>query len=221
MAATRRRSQTGRIDKKVVSSGGEGRIIIRQPASLGGGGRVRDVTIEIEIDGVGLSSFKRDLIAQISRVLISTPDDQLRGSSRESAEQVARRFISTRRVQNEWDEAIGPFYETAALVQWLKKNHRMNVQHQIERKEILAVKSGRTLLYPTFQFDRSGQPLPGLPLVLTVLEQYLTDPWDQALWLNSPIDGEPNGETAASLLRAGRADEVVRMAEEDVARWAQ
>lgn len=220
MAATHRHSEAGRIIKKASSSvDDKGRIVIRQPASLSGSRRAHDITIEI--DGKDLSPFKRALIQKISSALVATPDDELRGSAQESAEQVARRFIATKRVENEWDEAIGPFYETKTLVHWLNKNHRMNVQHQIDRKQVLAVKSGRTLLYPTFQFDRSGQPLPGLPRVLEVLEQYLTDPWDQALWLNSPIDGEPDGETAATFLRAGRADDVVRMAQEDVARWAQ
>jgi hypothetical protein len=98
----------------------------------------------------------------------------------------------------------------------------MNLKHQVDRGEILAVKSGRTLLYPTFQFSRSGQPLPGLRRVLEVLSRYLSDPWDQALWLNSPIeDADHVGVTAATLMRNGHSEEVVRMAEADVERWAR
>lgn len=193
------------------------RVIIRRARLGGASGSGND--IEVEVDGFAVSPFKADLIAQISGALLAVPDDQLRRDSEESAEEAADRFIASRRVRNEWDEAIGPFYETGALVRWLNKKHRMNVQHQIDRREILAVKSGRTLLYPTFQFDPSGQPLPGLPRVLAVLGQYITDPWDQALWLNSPIDGG-DGSTAATELRAGRVDDVVRMAQEDVARWS-
>lgn len=168
-----------------------------------------------------LSSFKQGMFRRILEQLADVPDEQLRYSEAETPEQAADRFVSTRRVLNEWDEAVGPFYDTAGLTSWLQKKHRMNIKHMVDRREVLAVKAGRTLMYPTFQFSRDGQPLPDLPRVLSVLEQHLPNPWDQALWLNSRFTDD-NGETvtAADQLRGGHGDDVVLLAEEDTYRWA-
>lgn len=168
----------------------------------------------------GLTDFKIRMLEEIGRELGAIPDEQLRLNEAETAEQAAHRFVASRRTDNEWDEAIGPFYDTAGLTRWLNKKHRMNLQHQVDRGELLAVKAGRTRLYPAFQFSASGQPLPGLARVLEALAAQLPSSWDQALWLNSPLE-DAGGATAAELLHAGRIDEVVRMAREDVARWTE
>ena len=188
-----------------------------------------DVSVVSNVDGDlvqitardgAMSEFKVQLLEQIGRELREIPDEQLRSSDAESVEDAAHRFVASRRVDNEWDEAIGPFYDTAGLTRWLNEKHRMNLQHQIDRGEILAVKAGRTRLYPSFQFSPSGQPLPGLGRVLAVLAAGIADPWDQALWLNSPLDGE-GGQTAALLLQQGNNDRVLQMARKDVAQWTQ
>lgn len=77
---------------------------------------------------------------------------------------------------------------------------------------MLAVVSADGLpLYPAFQFDAAGKPLPHLREVLALLDPALTDPWGDAVWLNAPGD-DLDGTSPAAALRAGRAEDVIRLA---------
>lgn len=54
--------------------------------------------------------------------------------------------------------------------------------------------------------------------MVEVLAHYLRDRWEQALWLNSPINDD-GATSAATLRRAGHREEVLQMAREDVEGW--
>ncbi|MDN3309335.1 hypothetical protein QWJ90_00135 [Microbacterium oryzae] len=120
---------------------------------------------------------------------------------------------------DDWDAALGPFYRPESVARLLGDLPVDALQEFVERGELIAVIAGEETLFPTFQFSDDGATLPALPPVLEMLRNVLSDPWDVALWLNSPMD-DRGGETAATLLRAGHAGEVKRMAEEDVDRWS-
>jgi hypothetical protein len=163
------------------------------------------------------SSYKSQLISAIEARLEAIPDEDLRLTEDESAEEAAARFVASRRVRNEWDLAVGPFLDTAGLVRWLKYGSRQNVSNAVDRGEIIAVPVGRRVLYPRFQFSDSGQLLPRLREVLPVLRDQMESPWTQALWLNTPVPAF-GSRTPAELLHRGDTDRVLQLARADVAR---
>jgi len=65
--------------------------------------------------------------------------------------------------------------------------------------------------YPAFQFDATGEPLPGLPRVLDALDPLRTHAWRDAVWLTTP-NSVLGGSTPASALRAGAVDAVLEAA---------
>lgn len=82
----------------------------------------------------------------------------------------------------------------------------------LDHRDVLAVVSADgLLLYPEFQFDETGKPLPRLREVLAQLDPARTDGWGDAVWLSAPSD-ELNGMSPAVGLRDGRAKDVIRLA---------
>ena len=89
-------------------------------------------------------------------------------------------------------------------------------------KEVLAGIRDRTLLaiqladgvtaLPARQFDDNGLPLPGLRELSTALDPEGTNPLSVALILFTKSDYW-DGATTAEVMRAGRIDEVVSVAE--------
>lgn len=115
---------------------------------------------------------------------------------------------------------LGPFYNTAGLVDWLHLT-RQAVHARIKAGKLLGcpTEDGR-MVYPSWQFMPDGTSLPHLSNVLRVLRRGSNDPWMHALWLVTPRD-RLDGYSAAVWLSAGRAASVaVREAEQDAARWA-
>ncbi|WP_448812138.1 antitoxin Xre/MbcA/ParS toxin-binding domain-containing protein [Agromyces bauzanensis] len=165
-------------------------------------------------------SFKLQVIAAVERQLEAMPEEELRLTDDESPEEVASRFVASRRARNEWDRAVGPFLDTAGVVTWLSYGNRQNVSNAVERGDLLAVMVGRRMLYPRFQFSDSGQLLPRLREVLPILREQMESPWTQALWLNTPVPafGE---RTPAELLQRGDGERVLQLAQADVERRAQ
>ncbi|MFJ3395288.1 hypothetical protein [Leifsonia aquatica] len=166
-----------------------------------------------------LSTFRAKVLAELRQQISTLDDSDLRVAPEESPETVARRLLAQRRVKNEWDELVGPFYEVNGLMAWLGFKSRVNVHHAVQRGEILATPVGQRQYYPTFQFSRSGDLLPHLKEVLQVLRPAMSSPWTQALWLNTAVPSLGN-RSPADALRHGKVDAVLRMAREDAGRRA-
>lgn len=109
------------------------------------------------------------------------------------------------------DERTGPFFDAASLLGLLQVSAAA-LTALVQNGDVFAVVSAEGLpLYPAFQFDETGQPLPRLREVLAQLDPARTDPWGDAVWLNAPGD-ELDGMSQAAALRNGRADDVIRLA---------
>lgn len=118
---------------------------------------------------------------------------------------------------SEWNAAVGPFYSIDGTAHLLEASLD-ELLRMVDRGDVLALPAGPGLVFPAMQFADDRRPAAGLSQVLEVLSEGLPDPWDRALWLNSPAD-DAEGQTTADMLRDGSVDEVLRRAREDVARW--
>lgn len=163
--------------------------------------------------------FKDEVVSALELKVRAMLDSELRITDDESPEEVAERFVTTRRVRNEWDAAVGPFLDTAGVVAWLEFGSRQNVSNAVERGDVLGLPVGARRLYPRFQFSDSGQLLPRLREVLPILREQMQDPWTQALWLNTPVPTWSD-RSPAELLHSGEHERVLTRARADVERRA-
>ncbi|UXN27185.1 hypothetical protein N8D74_17520 (plasmid) [Curtobacterium flaccumfaciens] len=112
---------------------------------------------------------------------------------------------------NALSDRIGPFYDAAGLRGWFQISNEA-VDARVQGGQLLAVVTADDFrLFPAFQFDAVGQPLPRLSEVLVELDPEADDPWGDAVWLNAPSD-DLDGLTPAAALRTERADDVIRLA---------
>lgn len=108
-------------------------------------------------------------------------------------------------------ERIGPFYDAARLLEWFQISSGA-VEAPVRGEELLPVVTAEGFrLFPAFQIDDRGQPLPRLSEVLAELDPAQVDPWGDAVWLTAPSEGL-DGLTPAAALRTERADDVIRLA---------
>lgn len=85
-----------------------------------------------------------------------------------------------------WGSAIGSFYDTAGLMQWLGVS-RQALGDRVRRGTLLACRtSDGHLLYPALQFGRNGQVRPGVVDAIGVLTRAGADGWTVAVWLTTP-----------------------------------
>ncbi|WP_182064512.1 hypothetical protein [Curtobacterium sp. ME12] len=109
------------------------------------------------------------------------------------------------------DERVGPFYDTAALLERLHVSSD-TLDALLRIGDVLRVISSDDCpLFPAFQFGQDPLPLPRLRDVLAELDPGQVDPWGDAVWLNAPAE-ELDGVTPATALRLGRTEDVVRLA---------
>lgn len=74
------------------------------------------------------------------------------------------------------DERAGPFFDSASLLGLLRVSADA-LTALVQDRDVLAVVSADGIpLYPAFQFDATGKPLPRLREVLAQLDPALTDP---------------------------------------------
>ncbi|MCF8589916.1 antitoxin Xre/MbcA/ParS toxin-binding domain-containing protein [Gordonia liuliyuniae] len=120
-----------------------------------------------------------------------------------------------------YDQAGGPFYDTAGVVSIL------GISKQAVAKRVAAgtiigcqlTEARRTWVYPVWQFTDDSQLIDHLDEVWTVLRGS-TDAWTAALWLRTRNQAL-GGATAVDYLRDGRDPGVVLAeARADAARWA-
>jgi hypothetical protein len=79
---------------------------------------------------------------------------------------------------------------------------------------VFAIRVGDQQLYPAFQFDEDGRPLPGIGAALEHLRGGELNDWQTALWFASPT-GWLGGRRPVDLLREG-PDAVVGAAQREV-----
>lgn len=109
------------------------------------------------------------------------------------------------------DARVGPFYDTAALLETLQVS-RDTLDALVRAGDVLEVTSSDGYpLFPAFQFGQDGQLLPRLRDVLAELDPEQVDPWGDAVWLNAPAE-ELEDVSPATALRLGRTEDVVRLA---------
>ncbi|WIB60417.1 hypothetical protein DEJ13_00920 [Curtobacterium sp. MCLR17_007] len=108
-------------------------------------------------------------------------------------------------------DRIGPFYDAAGLRDSFHISSEA-VDAQVRSGGLIAVVTADGFrLFPAFQFNAVGRPLPRLHEVLAGLDPTQVDPWGDAVWLNAPSD-DLDGLTPAATLRTARADDVIRLA---------
>jgi hypothetical protein len=111
-------------------------------------------------------------------------------------------------VESSWVEAVGPFYDAAAVAGVLGVSVSA-VRGRRARGSLLALRTGSgKVVYPAWQFDDGGQVLPGLVPVLRVLGGSDANAWTLASWLRSP-EAELSGRTPLAVLHIGAEDELV------------
>ena len=177
-------------------------------------GRSKEPVKEVLISIGGKSSeYQKVLLAALAEAVLKVDESAGR------VDDVAARMIASIPRSSPWDEAIGPFYETAALATWLGLT-RQRIHQLASSNDILALKTGdgKTTLYPAWQFGRQGEMLPGLREVLTILQPALDSPWTVAGWLNAHSESEPS---AAELLKAGETEHVLDEARDDARHLSQ
>lgn len=118
------------------------------------------------------------------------------------------------------DDRVGPFFDSTSLLERLRLSADA-LSASVEDRDVLEVVTvDGFLLYPAFQFNANGEPLPRLREVLAELDPDLVDPWGDAVWLNAPGD-DLDGLSPAAALRSERAEDVIRLARQSAFRRAE
>ena len=118
-----------------------------------------------------------------------------------------------------WNDAIGPFYDTAGARRLLGIS-RQALAQQRARHQILALGTADgELVYPAFQFDDHRRVIPGLAAVLGAVAGI--DSWTLASWLRQSRLAELGGRSVIEYLRDhGEPEVAVASARRAAARWA-
>lgn len=118
------------------------------------------------------------------------------------------------------DDRVGPFFDRTSLLERLRLSADALSASVGDRDVLEVVTADGFLLYPAFQFNENGEPLPRLREVLAELDPDLVDPWGDAVWLNAPGD-DLDGLSPAAALRKECAEEVIRLAGQSAFRRAE
>ena len=112
-----------------------------------------------------------------------------------------------------WTDAVGPFYDTEAVMSLLGGVSKQAVNDRVRRHRLLALRTGSgRLVYPAAQFH-DERVIDGLGDVLDVLVPDNTEAWMVASWLSTP-DPALGDRTPIAALRAGAVDDVLRAGRE-------
>jgi hypothetical protein len=118
--------------------------------------------------------------------------------------------------------AVGPFYTTRALRVWLGVT-RQALAARVAAHTLLGCPTQRSeRVFPVWQFQADGSPIPYLDAILTALSAGTEDPWVWAAWLAATVPEQLGGEPAWKLLASERDPEpVITLARRSAASWAQ
>lgn len=118
--------------------------------------------------------------------------------------ELGRRAALLAATEAAWEKHIGRLLERSEAQTLLGVRTRQAVSELVRRKRLLAVRGqGGRLLFPTFQFARSGRPFPEMPDILTIFEPAHLDPYTIAGWFTTG-QGLLEGMTPADWLRQSR-----------------
>lgn len=169
--------------------------------------------------------------------LLNRVEQQLQGRADELAQQgrslrslgdlddLAGRMVAALPSVHPWDTAIGPFYDTAGLMQWLGVS-RQALADRDRRGTLLACRtSDGHLVYPVLQFGRNGQVRPGVVDAVGILKRAGADGWAIGTWLTTPSAAFDN-ESAVDYLVVHRSskeavDRVRAVATADASAWTR
>lgn len=172
------------------------------------------------------TSKKRSLADSISERLRSELQDLEASYARHgrsladlgSADEIVERMVAVVPEPSPWDDALGPFYSSAKVAQFLGGISRQALSERRGRKSLLALRTADgAWVYPTFQFNRNNRVIAGLPAAVKVLGSSGADDWTLAGWLVSPLDSL-GGQSVVEWLSNGLERDVVLAAARDVAR---
>lgn len=123
--------------------------------------------------------------------------------------------------KNEMDQLVGPFYSTSILESWLGISRQAIDQRVKSRKLLACMTPDKVRLYPAWQFADTGETIPGLARILTILASGVDAPWTWAMWMVSKLPDELDGLSPAEWLTRGRdINTVATLATHDAAAWA-
>jgi hypothetical protein len=169
--------------------------------------------------------------------LLERVEQQLKGRADELAQQgrslrslgnlddLAGRMVAALPRVHPWDTAIGPFYDTAGLMQWLGVT-RQALADRERRGTLLACRtSDGHLVYPVLQFGRNGQVRPGVVDAVGILKRAGADGWAIGTWLTTP-SAAFDDDSAVDYLVVHRSskeavDRVRAVAAADAGAWAR
>ena len=121
----------------------------------------------------------------------------------------------------DWEQLVGPFYSESHVSKWLRQStahlHQVAASHALLR---LPIGTGRSAVYPTWQFTRTGDTIPLLSDILATLSHGTSDQWTWALWLAAPDDTLANQTAWQWLAHGNDPAPVLREAARDAAQWA-
>lgn len=169
-----------------------------------------------------------ELLASVERRLAARIDDLARqGRSLRSLgdlDDLAASMVAALPNVHPYDSALGPFYDTGGLIQWLGVS-RQALADRVHRGTLLACRSeDGHLLYPALQFGRTGQVRPGVVDAVGILARAGADGWAVGAWLTTASSAF-DGESAVDYLVVHRSsqaavDHVATVARADAARWS-
>lgn len=164
------------------------------------------------------------LLAGVRAELAPTVREHLRKGrlpSDRPVEELVRMMAAPIPKATAWNDAIGPFYDTAGARHVVGVS-RQALAQQRARRQILALTTGDgQIVYPTFQFDEHRRVLPGLAAVLGAVPEDVVDEWTLASWLRQSRLPELGGRSVIEYLRAGgNPAAAVESSRRTVARWA-
>ena len=138
---------------------------------------------------------------------------------------LAGRMVAALPNVHPWDTTIGPFYDTAGLMQWLGVS-RQALADRERRGTLLACRtSDGHLLYPVLQFGRNGQVRPGVVDAVGILKRAGADGWAIGTWLTTPSAAFEDDSAVDYLVvhRSSRdaVDRVKAVAAADAATWSR
>jgi|GraSoiStandDraft_4_1057263.scaffolds.fasta_scaffold48878_2 hypothetical protein len=169
--------------------------------------------------------------------LLDRVEQQLKGRADELAQQgrslrslgnldeLAGRMVAALPSVHPWDTAIGPFYDTAGLMQWLGVS-RQALADRERRGTLLACRtSDGHLVYPVLQFGRNGQVRPGVVDAVGIFKRAGADGWAIGTWLTTPSSAFDD-DSAVDYLVVHRSskeavDRVRAVAAADAGAWAR
>lgn len=161
-----------------------------------------------------LSALKGILGARLETLAAADIDITSLGTPADVAEWMASALPAS----HPFDEIAGPFYDIEGVSRRLRVPHN-EVLRYVEDGRLLGCPTAEgALVFPISQFNSDGSSVAGLERVVKTMATGTTDPWQIALWMNTPCE-QLNDQTPAQTLQHGDTRIVEELAAQTAARW--